>query len=122
MSRAQYPLWVQDSLRSMNGLLTRLKPEINLVHSQLEILKTQATDDGFGLDQLFVRCCVEALSEGRYGLLVDFDDKGQPYIAMYDALSIINWKTGDVGGRKDSKLIVLQEKHLKEASRQVRTR
>ena len=114
MSRAQYPLWVQDSLRSMNGLLTRLKPEINLVHSQLEILKTQATDDGFGLDQLFVRCCVEALSEGRYGLLVDFDDKGQPYIAMYDSLSIINWKTGDVGGRKDSKLIVLQEKYLKE--------
>ena len=114
MSRAQYPLWVQDSLRSMNGLLTRLKPEINLVHSQLEILKTQATDDGFGLDQLFIRCCVEALGKGRYGLLVDFDDKGQPYISMYDSLSIINWKLSDVGGRRDAKLIVLQESHLKE--------
>lgn len=112
-SRAQYPLWVSDSVRTMNGLLTRLKPEVNLVHKQLEILKTQATNDGFGLDQLFVRCCVEALSEGRYGLLVDFDDKGQPYIAMYDSLSIINWKTGDVGGRRDAKLIVLQESHLK---------
>lgn len=112
-NRAQYPLWVADSVRTMNGLLTRLKPEVNLVHKQLEILKTQATDDGFGLDQLFVRCCVEALSKGRYGLLVDFDDKGQPYISMYDSLSIINWKSGDVGGRCDAKLIVLQESHLK---------
>lgn len=112
-NRAQYPLWVADSVRTMNGLLTRLKPEVNLVHKQLEILKTQATDDGFGLDQLFVRCCVEALSKGRYGLLVDFDDKGQPYISMYDSLSIINWKSGDVGGRRDAKLIVLQESHLK---------
>lgn len=112
-SRAQYPLWVSDSVRTMNGLLTRLKPEVNLVHKQLEILKTQATNDGFGLDQLFVRCCVEALSKGRYGLLVDFDDKGQSYISMYDSLSIINWKSGDVGGRRDAKLIVLQESHLK---------
>lgn len=112
-NRAQYPLWVADSVRTMNGLLTRLKPEVNLVHKQLEILKTQATDDGFGLDQLFIRCCIEALSKGRYGLLVDFDDKGQPYISMYDSLSIINWKSGDVGGRRDAKLIVLQESHLK---------
>ena len=110
-NRAQYPLWVSDSVRTMNGLLTRLKPEIDLVHKQLEILKTQATDDGFGLDQLFIRCCVEALSKGRYGLLVDFDDKGQPYISMYDSLSIINWRSGDVGGRRDAKLIVLQESH-----------
>ncbi|WP_180113269.1 DUF4055 domain-containing protein [Acinetobacter sp. YH12073] len=112
-SRAQYPLWVSDSVRTMNGLLTRLKPEVNLVHKQLEILKTQATNDGFGVDQLFIRCCIEALAKGRYGLLVDFDDKGQPYISMYDSLSIINWKSGDVGGRRDAKLIVLQESHLK---------
>lgn len=90
------------------------KNNIGILTIKVEHARTATTDDGFGLDQLFVRCCVEALSEGRYGLLVDFDDKGQPYIAMYDALSIINWKTGDVGGRKDSKLIVLQEKHLKE--------
>lgn len=113
-SRAQYPLWVSDSIRTMNGLLTRLKPEIDLKHKQLEILKTQATDDGFGLDQLFIRCCVHALSKGRYGLLVDFDDKGQPFIAMYNATSIINWKFGDVGGRRDARLIVLTEEHLKE--------
>ena len=113
-NRAQYPLWVADSVRTMNGLLTRLKPEVDLVHKQLEILKTQATDDGFGLDQLFIRCCVEALGKGRYGLLVDFDDKGQPYISMYDSLSIINWKLSDVGGRRDAKLVVLQESHLKE--------
>lgn len=110
--RAQYPLWVPDSIRTMNGLLTRLKPEIELKHKQLEILKTQATDDGFGLDQLFIRCCVHALSKGRYGLLVDFDDKGQPFIAMYNATSIINWKFADVGGRRDAQLIVLAEEHL----------
>lgn len=111
-SRAQYPLWVVDSIRTMNGLLTRLKPEVELKHKQLDILKTQATADGFGLDQLFIRCCVEALGKGRYGLLVDFDDKGQPFIAMYNAQSIINWKLGDVGGRRDARLVVLSEDHI----------
>ena len=110
-SRAQYPLWVSDSVRTMNGLLSRLKPEIELKHKQLEILETQATADGFGLDQLFIRCCIEALSKGRYGLLVDFDDKGKPFIAMYSTTSIINWKVGDVGGRRDTRLVVLTEKH-----------
>lgn len=112
--RAQYPHWVRDSLRSMTGLVARLQPEQELQHTFLEPLKTSATDDGFGLDQLFLRCCNEALSYGRFGLLVDFDDSSKPYIAMYNTTSIINWKTGDIGGRRDLTLLVLEEHHQKD--------
>ncbi|HHB1622152.1 TPA: hypothetical protein ACN96P_003914, partial [Acinetobacter baumannii] len=37
------------------------------------------------------------------------DGAGVPYFALYDALSIINWKENSIGGRKDLKLLVLEE-------------
>lgn len=111
--RAQYPEWVRDSIRNMVGLVSRLQSSIELKHKALEPLIEQATDDGFGLDELFIRSCKAGVEFGRYGLLADFDAQGKPYIAKYDALSIVNWKLGAVGGRRDLTLVVLQENHLK---------
>ncbi|ENX34913.1 hypothetical protein F889_01553 [Acinetobacter colistiniresistens] len=109
LSRAQYPLWVQDSLRTMIGLVSKLEPDIVIESTLLSGLINNATNDGFGLKQLFIRVCVELLECGRCGLLVDVDADGFPYFAMYDALSIINWKENSIGGRKDLKLLVLEE-------------
>lgn len=109
LSRAQYPLWVQDSLRTMIGLVSKLDPNIVIESTLLQGLITNATNDGFGLKQLFIRICLELLEYGRCGLLVDVDAKGVPYFALYDALSIINWKENSIGGRKDLKLLVLEE-------------
>lgn len=109
LSRAQYPLWVQDSLRTMIGLVSKLEPNIVIESSLLKGLIENATNDGFGLKQLFIRICLELLEYGRCGLLVDVDAKGVPYFALYDALSIINWKENSIGGRKDLKLLVLEE-------------
>lgn len=109
VNRAQYPLWVQDSLRTMIGLVSKLEPDIVIESSLLKGLINNATNDGFGLKQLFIRVCVELLECGRCGLLVDVDGDGVPYFAMYDALSIINWKENSIGGRKDLKLLVLEE-------------
>lgn len=110
--RAQYPEWVRDSIRSMIGLVSRLKSTVELQHKQLEILKTQATDDGFSLDELFIRTVSKGVEFGRYGLLSDFDSSGKAYIAVYDACNIINWKINPVGGRRDASLIVLKESKL----------
>lgn len=109
LSRAQYPLWVQDSLRTMIGLVSKLEPNIVIESSLLKGLIDNATNDGFGLKQLFIRICLELLVLGRCGLMVDVDDKSVPYFALYDALSIINWKENSIGGRKDLKLLVLEE-------------
>ena len=109
LSRAQYPLWVQDSLRTMIGLVSKLEPNIVIESSLLKGLIDNATNDGFGLKQLFIRICLELLEYGRCGLLVDVDANGVPYFALYDALSIINWKENSVDGRKDLKLLVLEE-------------
>lgn len=109
LSRAQYPLWVQDSLRTMIGLVSKLEPNIVIESSLLKGLIDNATNDGFGLKQLFIRICLELLVFGRCGLMVDVDDQSVPYFALYDALSIINWKENSIGGRKDLKLLVLEE-------------
>ncbi|MGO2336758.1 DUF4055 domain-containing protein [Providencia sp.] len=109
INRAQYPLWVQDSLRTMIGLVSKLTPEVSIPNKQLQGLEENATSDGFGLKQLFIRVVLNLLEYGRCGLLIDVDQKGVPYFALYDALSIINWKENSVGGRKDLNLVVLEE-------------
>lgn len=109
INRAQYPLWVQDSLRTMIGLVSKLTPEISIPNKQLQGLEENATSDGFGLKQLFIRVVLNLLEYGRCGLLIDVDQKGIPYFALYDALSITNWKENSVGGRKDLNLVVLEE-------------
>lgn len=114
--RAQFPEWLKDALRSMTGLVSTLrdKQDVELVHGILKPLEEQATDDGFDLFELFLRFVNLGTGFGRYGGLADFDEKGNPYIAIYDAFSIINWKVGNVGGRRDLTLVVLEEQHLKD--------
>lgn len=107
--RSQYPLWVQDTLRSMIGLVSKLNPDIQLKSPLMQKLQHNATNDGFGLKQLFIRVVLQILEYGRCGLLTDIDEQGKPYFALYDALSITNWKENSVGGRKDLNLVVLQE-------------
>ncbi|AVE42468.1 MULTISPECIES: DUF4055 domain-containing protein [Providencia] len=109
VNRAQYPLWVQDSLRTMIGLVSKLNPEIRIPNKQLQGVEENATSDGFGLKQLFIRVVRNLLVYGRCGLLIDVDKDGVPYFALYDALSITNWKENSVGGRKDLNLVVLEE-------------
>lgn len=115
--RAQFPEWLKDALRSMIGLVSTLrdKQEVETRHGQLKVLEEQATDDGFDLFELFLRGVDQGASFGRYGYLADFAD-GVPYVALYDTFSIINWKIGKVGGRRDLTLLVLEEQHEKDDS------
>lgn len=106
--RAQYEHWVRDSLRSMMGLVSRLIPEIKLP-SGLKGLEDNATADGFGLKQLFMRMVRQTISHGRVPLVVNVDDSGQPYFSTYAARNGINWDTADQGGRQDLVLCVFRE-------------
>ncbi|MCG7598870.1 DUF4055 domain-containing protein [Halomonas sp. McH1-25] len=110
--RADYPMWVKDSLRTMIGLVSRQEPEIALPE-RMKALEHEATADGFGLQQLFLRVVSALLTKGRKPLLVEFDDSGNPYIATYTAETATNWRTSDAGGRQDLALVVLKEPRLK---------
>lgn len=112
-ARAQYPHWVKDGLRVMVGLVSRLTPEIN-IPAQLKSMEEEATADGFGLRQLFLRVCREVLLYGRQGLLVDLDEDGKPFIATYDPTLIINWKSSNQRGREDLSLVVVKESMAKD--------
>ncbi|UDY20794.1 hypothetical protein NLHDIDDJ_02449 [Acinetobacter baumannii] len=109
--RAEYPEWVRDSKRAMIGLVSKLEPDINIVDSRLKPLIEQATTDGFGLKQLFLRVVEAQLSYARCALMLDFDDSGKPYIALYWAKDGINWKEKTVAGRTDLTLSVFKEAH-----------
>lgn len=113
--RAEYPLWVKDSLRTMVGLVSRQEPEI-VLPERMKALEHEATSDGFGLKQLYLRIVSALLTKGRKPLLVEFDDAGKPYIATYTAETAPNWITRDTGGRQDLTLVVFKEKRLKEGS------
>lgn len=114
-ARAEYPLWVKDSLRTMVGLVSRQEPEI-VLPDRMKALEHEATSDGFGLKQLYLRIVSALLTKGRKPLLVEFDDEGNPYIATYTAETAINWMTRDTGGRQDLTLVVFKEQRLKETS------
>jgi hypothetical protein len=110
--RAQYPLWVRDGVRAMMGLVARQVPAIELP-SRLAYIEANATADGFSLQQLFVRVVREVLTYGRVALVVDADDAGRAFIALYPAASAINWKTRKVQGRDDLVLAVFAEEKPK---------
>lgn len=114
-ARAEYPMWVKDSLRTMVGLVSRQEPEI-VLPERMKALQHEATSDGFGLKQLYLRIVSALLTKGRKPLLAEFDDNGQPYIATYTAETAPNWRTADTGGRQDLTLAVFMEQRLKASS------
>lgn len=111
-TRAQYQLWVRDGVRAMMGLVSRQLPTI-VLPQRIAHMEAKATADGYSLRQLFLRTVAHVLAKGRVLLLVDVDDKGKPFIALYSAESAINWKARKVNGRDDLSLVVLTEQRLK---------
>ena len=111
-TRAQYQHWVRDSVRAMMGLVSRQLPTI-VLPAQIAHMEGEATADGYSLRQLFLRTVMHVLTKGRVLLLVDVDDAGKPFIAIYSAESAINWQTRKVRGRDDLSLLVLTEQRRK---------
>lgn len=111
--RAQYEQWVQDSLRSMMGLVSRHVPEV-VLPQRMEQMLDNATDDGYSLQQLYTRVVRQILAKGRAPLVVNIDENQRPYFSMYSAENAINWRTAQADGRHDLVLAVFREFRDKE--------
>ena len=115
-ARAQYPEWVRDAVRSMVGMVSKLKPAASIDFKPLQGMEHNATADGFPIAQLFLRTVIGNIKKGRFGLLCDVDANSQPLIVSYVAEAIVNWKFSRIadGGRADLSLLVLQEQVTKQ--------
>lgn len=91
LARARFPDWVRSTISKLIGIVTREDAVIE-VPKRLEELIENATPDGESLQNLLVRIYENQLRSGRVGLLIDVDaSRNIPYIATYEALSIVNW-------------------------------
>lgn len=114
-TRAKYQHWVSDGVRAMMGLVSRQLPTI-VLPAKIAHMQGEATADGYSLRQLFLRTVAHVLVKGRLLLLVDVDDAGKPFIALYSAEATINWQARKVRGRDDLALLVLAEQRRKDSA------
>lgn len=115
VQRGHYPDLVSDAVEAMLGVMHHKPPTIELPEA-MEPLRENATVQNESLEMLLRRINEAQLVSGRIGLLVDLPEgetSGSvlPYIATYEARSIINWDRGrrDVASKQTLNLVVLDE-------------
>ena len=96
-ARASFPDVVRDAVETMVGVMHHKPPVIELP-SVMEPMREAATLKGESLEILLRRINENQLITGRLGLLLDVPDGlavgTKPYIALYGAVSILNWDDG----------------------------
>ena len=121
--RALY-LGVTGRTRSaLVGAAFRVEPSFSEdLPGQLEFVSGDFDGAGMSVDQVSKRIVSEVQTTGRHGLLVDFPSLpagismeeeqrlgSHPYVAAYNAESIINWEESKVNGKTQLSMIVLKE-------------
>lgn len=112
--RAVFHDFVSDAVEASLGMLHNKPPSITLPKS-MEYMLEKATINGESLEHLLRRINERQLVTGRLGLLLDMPITPmavpEPYIALYEAPTIINWDVGARGEltRRNLNLVVLDE-------------
>lgn len=111
--RAVFPSYVEEAVNEMVGVMHQKPPIIELPPA-LEPLRSRATMDGEPLLLLLRRINEAQLITGRIGLLLDLPNQpgaNLPYIATYEAETILNWDDGARGlpALQTLNLVVLEE-------------
>jgi hypothetical protein len=118
--RAQFLNVTARTRNAMVGMAFRRPPEIDV--TGIEYIRGNATGSGTTLEQLGKIVVGDLLECGRIGLLADYPE-AKPNLSkervralglistikVYNAESIINWKTEIIGGREMLSLVVLKE-------------
>lgn len=113
-ARAVFPNSVKDAVEAMLGVMHHKPPVIELP-SAMEPMLEKATLFGESLELLLQRINEQQLITGRLGLLLDVMDNASvgtlPYIATYQAATILNWDDGMIGSPVLQKLnlVILDE-------------
>ena len=122
----QRALYYNATARTINGLTGMLfmKPETIEAPAAMDNIIADVTMGGLSLHQFAEVISEEVITIGRCGVLVDYPpivnavtlaqaqaQGARPYATMYDAESIINWKTGRINNVEQLTLVVLEEEN-----------
>lgn len=95
VSRAAFFPVLSRTLRGLTGMVFRNQMRVTLP-PKIALLEVSATIDGHPLQTFVERMVAELLSIGRYGILLDLplspDQNPLPYLAGFEAESIIDWQ------------------------------
>jgi hypothetical protein len=122
----QRALYYNATARTIDGLtgMIFLKPEVITAPAAMDNIIADVTMGGLSLHQFAEMVAEEVITIGRCGVLVDYPpivnavtlaqaqaQGARPYATMYDAESIINWKTGRINNVEQLTLVVLEEEY-----------
>lgn len=122
----QRALYFNATARTIDGLTGMLfmKPEAAVAPDAMDDIIADVTMSGLSLHQFAEIIAEEIITIGRCGVLVDYPpitsaitlaqaqaQGSRPYATMYDAESIINWKTGRINNVQHLTLVVLEEEY-----------
>lgn len=97
------------TINALTGLMLRKEPVVEVPQNIEEDMES-ITSNNLSIYELIRDCCEASLSFARQGLLIDADENGdEVFIAVYDALSIINWRTRMYEGEEILTMLCLQE-------------
>lgn len=106
-------LFFEGSGRTVAGLVGMLFAKEPAIEEEKDGEFLESLVQGYSSFETFLRkTAKEVIVVGRVGLLVDIDDLGEPYLAMYDSESIVNWRVWKDGGRDVLGLVVLRESYM----------
>lgn len=122
----QRALYYNATARTVDGLTGMLfmKPETIEAPAAMDNIIADVTMGGLSLHQFSEIVAEEVITIGRCGVLVDYPpivnavtlaqaqaQGARPYATIYDAESIINWKTGRINNVEQLTLVVLEEEN-----------
>lgn len=117
-----YPATARTA-QGLRGLVFRRDPVIN-IPEELELYRDNITADGQSLISFAKDVLLEVIQTNRCGIFVDFPEVDteysysradmekfniRPYVRMYKAETIINWRTEVVNNQTITSLVVLKE-------------
>jgi hypothetical protein len=124
--RALYYNATGRTVDGLTGLIFRRPPTAE-VPSAVDYLQEDADTAGTPLLAFCEKVCDELTTVGRFGLLADYPPMEQartladeraagarPYVTLYRAEDIINWRSARIGNRTQLTLAVLSERHEEE--------
>lgn len=88
--RARFPEIVNPAVQAMVGVIHQAEIQIELPE-RMNWIWERATVDGLPLEAFHRRVTGQILEVGRYAILADAPEGGNPYLAGYSAESLINW-------------------------------
>lgn len=107
--RAMFYGAADRTVRGLCGAVMRKSPTLTGTERITEFLSDLGLD-GESLDQLLKKSLDETISIGRSGILVDSPiGGGDPYMVIYCAESITNWRIQRVQGKRRLTMVVLHE-------------